>query len=142
MLIVLLSIIVQILNWLNHKLINNNYDNNNNNKEKSIRHLKTIFIKFSKVPKKLFSATNCLPGKILSISLALHIRILPFSSIEGLSLQWHFLFRKYTLRKFYCITWLNTQWQSMWSSKLVHYLSKETPSICPTMTSSSSVSCD
>ena len=56
MLIVLLSIIVQTLNWLNHKLINqlikNNYDNNNN-KEKSIRQLKTILIKFSKVPKNL-----------------------------------------------------------------------------------------
>ena len=55
MFIVLLSIIVQILNWLNHKiinqLINNKYDNNN--KEKSILHLKTILIKFSKVPKNL-----------------------------------------------------------------------------------------
>ena len=55
MFIVLLSIIVQILNWLNHKiihqLIKNKYDNNN--KEKSILHLKMILIKFSKVPKNL-----------------------------------------------------------------------------------------
>ena len=41
----------------------------------------------------VFPATNCLPRKILSTSLTEH-EDLSFSSIEGLSLQWHSFVQK------------------------------------------------